>query len=248
MEDRRQEVRSPLVERDAKHQTELTRYYLDMMNDVKSGVLSSEAAARQLTQKQLEMENLAGRDKLTGLLNRRRGLEEMEEVIILEKAHGHLPVLLMMDIDHFKVVNDQFGHGVGDEVLEGMGEALTTIFGEKSKGLIARVGGEEFAVLLPDPNMEKMAEIVKIAGMDISRIIGNKIRHLENKPDKVTVSMGGVKVLSGESLTEALKRADGGMYKAKRNDMNGNMGRNRAMVLMGDDVKVPDAREIKFTD
>jgi diguanylate cyclase (GGDEF)-like protein/PAS domain S-box-containing protein len=108
------------------------------------------------------LQDLANTDSLTGIANRRRFLEQAVEEIERARRYGHQLSLLMIDLDHFKAVNDRYGHAAGDEVLRGFVQTARTVM--RQSDLFARVGGEEFAALLPH------------TGRDGARAIAERLR------------------------------------------------------------------------
>ena len=117
---------------------------------VQSELLQSKLAEtnRQLQLQRDELEKQARRDSLTGLLNRREILRLAEQELTRARRQGSPVALLMLDLDHFKSINDQFGHPAGDEVLRHVAELMTHAIRQTDQ--VARFGGEEFVVLLPD--------------------------------------------------------------------------------------------------
>ncbi|HTY04109.1 MAG TPA: diguanylate cyclase [Rhodocyclaceae bacterium] len=163
-------------------------------------------------------EQLAARDQLTGLWNRRNFDHRLEGAIAHATRHGDTFSLLMIDIDHFKNVNDYFGHLVGDSVLKRFSEVLTERL--RQNDVAARWGGEEFVILADGASLENsrvMAEQVRdsIATTTFAPVA------------RVTVSIGIAEYQGGESGDDLLKRADRALYAAKRN------GRNRVMAAEG---------------
>lgn len=158
---------------------------------------------------------LATTDELTGLLNRRAGNQTLIEEI--ERAtRGRAPLsVVLLDIDHFKSVNDRFGHDVGDEVLRQAGELLQA--NRRSSDAAARWGGEEFALILPETALEGAADLA-----------GNLLKAISELrlPDgsALSASFGVVAWRRGESASDLVKRADRLMYRAK------NDGRARVEV------------------
>jgi diguanylate cyclase (GGDEF)-like protein len=157
------------------------------------------------------------RDSLTGLLNRRYLSEALERDLGLARRHGLPMSLLMMDVDHFKAINDSFGHPAGDEVLREMGTLLADM--QRRESLLARFGGEEFAVFLRN---------VAPAGVEIfgERMRMAVERHRFPVPGgtvRLTMSIGiAVTTADGVESPEALvERADRYLYLSK------SRGRNR---------------------
>lgn len=157
-----------------------------------------------------ETQEVADTDALSGLLNR-RGFEQRASDLVHGRVGAAPFALLLIDIDHFKAINDTFGHGVGDQTIRGFGGMLQHTLPQSA--LIGRVGGEEFAILLEraSPEMARLqAESVRLA------IIGH------NDPDvpPFTVSIGVALASRAEPLPATLERADAALYEAKRSGRN----------------------------
>ncbi|MBC7499831.1 MAG: AAA family ATPase [Herminiimonas sp.] len=167
-----------------------------------------------------ELKAMSLRDGLTGVSNRRAFDERLKEELARSRRTGHPLSLLIIDIDHFKLVNDTYGHPVGDACLKLMGTVLTAEC-RRAADFVARYGGEEFALLLPDTDIEhatRFAELVRSAIQKIVLEIGH-IRH------PITASIGvaeaaGALIIDGASL---IASADRCLYAAKAG------GRNRVM-------------------
>lgn len=177
------------------------------------------ASNRDITErKQLEqeLERQAHVDYLTGLANRRHFLELAElELARALRYEKHLSVL-MIDIDHFKKVNDRHGHKAGDEALRRLSEVALTMVREVD--LVGRLGGEEFAILLPETDGEKAVEVAErfrnaIAGIELVTVAGAPLRF--------TVSIG-VSSLDKQpaSIDALLSQADQALYEAKHTGRN----------------------------
>ena len=173
-------------------------------------------ALKQLTQ---HLESLAIKDALTGLANRRRFDEVLESE--WQRAHrSKIPLsLLMLDVDHFKRLNDTHGHPFGDEVLKRLASILAHRI-QRTGSLVARYGGEEFAVLLPDtdlPSAAKLAEFIRQQVENMS--LGNENTGLM----RITISIG-VACASDTALTASttalVDLADRALYQAKRSGRN----------------------------
>lgn len=167
--------------------------------------------AATLKQRQKKYQEMSMRDQLTGLLNR-HGLTTYYQD---EIASGHFgwPVgLLLIDIDHFKPINDTYGHNVGDKILQRVGSVLT---GSRQEDKSARWGGEEFLVILPKTSLNDAISIAERL-----RQAAEKLCHPEAPERPVTVSIGVTLIVAGEELGEAIGRADAALYCAK------NAGRN----------------------
>ena len=165
------------------------------------------------------MERMAARDALTGLANRRRLREAGEEEIRRGRRFGHPIAALMLDLDHFKQVNDRHGHGAGDDVLREVGRRIQSTVREID--ISARYGGEEFAVLLPETTVETARE----AAERIRRAVMDAPIDTRKGPLSVTLSAGVAAFDAGDGdLGTLLEAADGALYEAKA------AGRNRVAV------------------
>lgn len=171
----------------------------------------------ELEQKQTELiklnhklETLSITDGLTGLKNRRFFMEKLNEYIYHCKQTNSPFSLLMLDVDHFKLVNDTRGHPVGDKVLVQLAKLLTEFF---PKGhIIARYGGEEFVVIMPLSNEEK--------SFNEADLLRRTIELANWEVDKVTVSIGVATSNSYETTTSILAKADNALYSSKENGRN----------------------------
>lgn len=160
-------------------------------------------------------EHAANRDFLTGAWSRRAFFELAERELARARRGAHAIALLAIDIDHFKSINDTLGHQVGDEVLVDMALRVETV--TRSIDYFSRVGGEEFAVLLPDtdrPAALMIAERLR-AALDRSKAGGQAAAY--------TVSIGVATLRGTDSFRELMRRADAALYQAKA------MGRNRVI-------------------
>ncbi|WP_185827543.1 sensor domain-containing diguanylate cyclase [Halomonas nitroreducens] len=160
-------------------------------------------------------EHLISTDMLTGLLNRRAFFANGEAVLAHAARHGRRVPVAMVDLDHFKVLNDTHGHAAGDVALQ----RFATICRDSLRpyDLIGRVGGEEFALMLVDSEPEEACSVLerlRQAVADSELVLGGETLHF-------TVSLGMAFLAPGGDLGEALSRADRALYRAKR------AGRNR---------------------
>jgi diguanylate cyclase len=153
-------------------------------------------------------------DPLTGILNRKGFDESLQELLSQPLEPGHSHCLVMLDIDHFKNVNDTHGHVMGDRVIQGVGAVLRSSVSD-NKHTAARYGGEEFAILLRQSSIDegaKLAEAVRL------RTKAMKIRH-RNTEDvlfTVTISGGVASMRPGDDASSLIARADAALYESKR--------------------------------
>ncbi|MBO6503257.1 MAG: sensor domain-containing diguanylate cyclase [Kordiimonadaceae bacterium] len=174
-------------------------------------------AKAELEEKQTELARLANTDPLSGLWNRRRFLSLGEEAIENATVDNTLWVL-MMDIDHFKRINDTYGHAAGDVAIRDFANLIQQAVGEQ--GFVGRMGGEEFAAILTDCPVDEAYRIAE-------RIRKNTTQmqtECESEVFRFTTSMGVAAWSAGEtSIEPALDRADRALYSAK------SYGRNRVV-------------------
>lgn len=171
-------------------------------------------AARTETQR-LQLEVLATRDPLTGVDNRRAMERELQMAVEAHKRNQTAFGLVMLDLDHFKLVNDKYGHDAGDRVLVAFADLL-----QKSTRKIDRLyrfGGEEFVLLLPG---------TEVAGLHImtAKLLGKIAAELRGPAGPVTSSIGAATLRPDEDWHDWLARADAAMYRAKKG------GRNRVDI------------------
>ncbi len=162
-----------------------------------------------------EIYQLATADPLTDLYNRRQFIELLEKELARAANHKRPLVLLIMDLDHFKSINDRFGHPAGDAVLKKVALALRGLAREEF--ITARIGGEEFAVVLPE---HALAQAVRFAERLREGIAGLSLT-LPGGPQQVTVSIGAAAWENGMSGTgDLLRAADAQLYRAKQDGRN----------------------------
>ncbi|MGH8080785.1 MAG: sensor domain-containing diguanylate cyclase [Lysobacter sp.] len=158
-------------------------------------------------------------DSLTGVLNRYGILHALEEAIAETRRRGYPLSLLFLDVDHFKSINDRYGHAVGDACLRALTECIQS--GAMPAHRLGRIGGEEFLLLLPgSPDW-----LARETGEHIRRRVEQVCRSIADAPVAMTLSVGVVQWRDGEDAAGAIERADAAMYRAKSD------GRNRVVVL-----------------
>jgi diguanylate cyclase len=160
-------------------------------------------------------------DDLTRIANRRCFDYELPKAAAQAEAARAPMSLLMADIDHFKVFNDNYGHQVGDQVLRLIARVLTSCI--KGRDLVARYGGEEFALILPQTGLEGARQLAE----QICRTVAThrvKLKASGRDLGRVTLSIGCAQHRWGEAAADLIRRADRALYQAKR------AGRNRVAV------------------
>ncbi len=166
-----------------------------------------------------ESEQSARSDALTGLYNRRWLQEMFPRQLERSARQGEAVSLIMADIDHFKKLNDTFGHPAGDEVLRRVGKLFADHL--RPGDLCARYGGEEIAVLLPDTELAAAAAIAERLRSAVAR---TPIHLADGRTlPAVTISMGIAEVLPGRDLASLIASADAALYRAKQ------LGRDRVV-------------------
>ncbi|WP_157950501.1 GGDEF domain-containing protein [Pannonibacter carbonis] len=166
-----------------------------------------------------DLRRQASEDSLTGALNREAFQSRSEAALVQAHQDGAEAVLLAIDLDRFKALNDIFGHGEGDRVLALFGERLRGLLPEGA--LFGRIGGDEFAVLVVgEATRQATGMAAKICGL-----LGRSIREPEHRGTRVvTASVGLARAEAGESLAMLMARADAALYDAKRD------GRGRVSI------------------
>lgn len=168
--------------------------------------------------KALEMvREMAIRDELTGLFNRRHIMEILQQQQALADSGDYRFCLCYLDLDHFKPINDTYGHGVGDQVLRRFARLVHDSLREAD--YTGRLGGEEFVLVLSQTGLEEAWQVAERLRASLEKQLFNDLH-----PDlRVTVSIGVSEYRMGEQIDDALNRADGCLYKAK------DSGRNRVI-------------------
>ena len=153
---------------------------------------------------------LATTDALTGLLNRRSFMERLGQEVARAQRHGQTPTLLMLDIDHFKKINDNYGHPAGDAVLVHLGQLLKASL--RNVDLIGRLGGEEFGLVLVDTNAEMAMPVIERL---LEHMRQTTVTLADATNIKFTASVGSTEILWGDTVDTAIQRADEALYSAK---------------------------------
>jgi two-component system, cell cycle response regulator len=192
----------------------------ELMARLAEAMARTESALQELKRTNLKLEHLAATDPLTGAANRRQFIEMVDAEIMRARRGGAPFSLLALDLDHFKAINDSYGHLVGDEILRGFVQRCLDAI--RPYDGVARVGGEEFMVLLPQ------------VALGVAQTIGERIREAianggfggqAGKPVALTVSIGVSQYgRDGDTLDAILRTADERLYRAKH------LGRNRVVA------------------
>ncbi len=171
-----------------------------------------------LVVEQLELRRIAERDHLTGALSRRALVAELDKAIALNARHGRPAALILVDIDHFKSINDSHGHPVGDLTIRAVADCFARM--KRPSDAFGRIGGEEFALLLPETGEGE----AMMAG-ERYRAALSEIRIDNDPPFGITASLGVAALSAERASSEAwLAHADTALYDAKRS------GRNRVCL------------------
>ena len=157
-----------------------------------------------------EVKRLADEDPLTGLVHKGGFSDALGREVARGRRHGTPLSLAMLDLDHFKSVNDRFGHLAGDHVLRELASAVRPLV--RAEQLFARVGGEELALLLPGVPLDKAAVFAE----KVRTLVAEHAFEFDGARIPVTVSMGVAELEAGDAAPDALvRRADGRLYEAK---------------------------------
>lgn len=199
----------------------LKGYELGAVDYLRKPFLRDELLARlqvmvRLKQHQAELERKAYLDSLTGLPNRRHLSDRLEEELARARRHTHELSVLLLDLDHFKEVNDTHGHDAGDHVLAEIGRLLGKHV--RQEDVVGRYGGEEFAFVLPETGL---APAVLLA-QRIRRSVADYTMSYEGTAISMSASIGAASfpMLPIESSRELLRYADEALYRAKRSGRN----------------------------
>ncbi|HEY8467537.1 MAG TPA: EAL domain-containing protein [Solirubrobacterales bacterium] len=210
-------------------QTRWTACSLSLVRDPDGAVLHALLQAQDITErKQVEgqLQFLADHDTLTGLLNRRRFVDEIAREIARVRRYGGESAVLVLDLDRFKPVNDSAGHAVGDQILATVADVLRTRL--RATDIVARLGGDEFGVLLPATDRDAAERLAT----ELRAVIAGRMRGSGSPAGaRVTASIGVATFAAGDeelAPEELLAHADLAMYAAKQ------AGRDRVRVHHSD--------------
>lgn len=199
-----------------RYKGELEHIVEDRMNElsIKNSILKEEILAWQKVEK--ELIHLATIDPLTLIPNRRKFDDVLQYELNRDTRYKNELSLIFCDLDYFKLINDGYGHKIGDEVLKEFTDLISSSI--RKTDIFARWGGEEFVLLLPQTDMKtamRTAEKLRIATE----------RHEFSYIGKMTASFGATRLIEGDNESTFIKRADDALYTAKKN------GRNRVEVI-----------------
>ena len=185
-----------------------------------SGLVASAMNAERMRAQQ-RLQQLADYDPLTGVLNRRRFTEDLDRWIAYSRRYGGQGAVLVIDVDHFKSINDALGHAVGDQVLARLAALLRDRV--RATDVVGRLGGDEFTVLLPRANGEQS---LAVATAVLDKLRSEDAVTMTDRSIGVTASIGVGRFGPGLALDsqQVLRDADAAMYEAKE------AGRNRVRV------------------
>lgn len=210
-------VQKNISEELKRHKYELEQLVDERTNELTKTNIALQEEIRERKKAEVELGRLATTDPLTLLFNRRKFDELLEYEMERDRRYRSGLSILFCDIDNFKRINDKFGHDVGDSILSTFASKVKNSV--RKSDIVARWGGEEFVLLIPNTTAE------------IARTIAEKIRKMIENTDfpivgKVTASFGVTHMLGEDNRDTVIKRADEALYSAKEK------GRNRVEVLL----------------
>ncbi len=185
------------------------------LTQIQQQLASAQAQNERLSQELQHARTLSLTDELTGLPNRRGFLQRVEEEIGRVQRHPSPLTLAILDIDHFKQINDRYGHAIGDAVLRAYAQHLQSVF--RRHDHVARFGGEEFILLLPSTNIDGA---VKALTKICTRIGSHPIQTEAGAVSLPPFSAGVTSYHPKESIADFIERADQALYRAKQNGRN----------------------------
>lgn len=189
-------------------------YYVDQniipIKDENDKITSYMAVDNDITA-QKEIERLSEIDKLTGIYNRRKLDEYMESELNRTKRYHHPLSFMILDIDHFKNINDTYGHPVGDITIQTLAKILSDNL--RTSDIVGRYGGEEFLIICPETKSNESALLAEKLRVCVEKYIFSDITSM-------TISIGVAEFKSTDTVKELLTRADKALYEAKHNGRN----------------------------
>jgi diguanylate cyclase (GGDEF)-like protein len=167
-----------------------------------------------------KVEQIARTDFLTGVSNRRYAIDKMHEELSRSNRSGESLSLLMIDVDNFKNINDNYGHEFGDYVLKIIVDLIKSVL--RKYDMIARWGGEEFIIMLPGTDIDK----AKIVAEKIGSFVREQTFNYKGRSFVITITTGVAQYQAGDDLDNVIKRADEAMYRGKK------MGKNCVVISL----------------
>lgn len=193
------------------------------MENIKSFAVSL-YRARELTTAYQKIKDMAVHDDLTGLLQRKPFMQALQFEFVRAKRYQHNFSIIMLDIDHFKSINDIYGHGFGDIVLEKVAQAIAASV-RKEVDVVGRYGGEEFIVLLPETNVANAKIIAERIRKEVEGLLVPFNKDEKAQDIRVTISLGVASYpLNARAKGDVISLADDALYEAK------DSGRNKVCV------------------
>lgn len=204
--------------------TELEVEMVRMMGTALETVIAEQKIRSDLIRQRDDMALIAYTDALTGLKNRSAGMEILEQSLVRQHG-GQGFVVSVIDFDHFKTINDTYGHDIGDKVLIAGSEAMSTAV--RSSDSVVRVGGEEFMVVLAYADHESAVQVLERVRATVEETV---VTLDSGEIINPTVSIGASESRADDDVSSIYRRADQALYKAKRE------GRNRVVWASESDV------------
>lgn len=192
-----------------------TKGLAHLSQSLKSELDEANKEMERLRQELFQVKQTAMTDSLTGLLNRGSFDETLTK--IMEESPRMEACLSLMDLDHFKRINDQFGHLIGDEVLKFTAAILKRLV--EKEHLVARYGGEELAIIMPNTTLTKASEISEEIRITLEK---SRLKRKNNHESigQVTISVGIAALKADDTVESFIMRADNALYKAKQSGRN----------------------------
>ena len=176
------------------------------------------------------LQRMATTDVLTNIANRASVLNRFNEGFARQRRNISQLGCLMIDVDHFKSINDRYGHPKGDDVLRELAATISSTL--RQYDTFGRYGGEEFLMVLDEVNKEHLAALAERTRSAVETTLNKQV----GLTDPITISLGGTLVTSADqSIDDVIKRADEALYLAK------NQGRNRVVLLTDEPDEKPES-------
>lgn len=230
LQDLREAVESNSLETLRKKSRQFINLYVEHQqakNETRKKRMTSVKKNLDTVKKQLlEANSSLNLDHMTGAHNRKSFDDTIKKYVHLNNMNPMQVSLIIMDIDFFKKINDNYGHDIGDFVLKECVRILKSVF-HKDAEMVCRIGGEEFVVILPNHAIEH----AQIRAEDVQKRIRSEVFIHGSHTLNFTVSMGIAQLLEGEQASDWVKRADTALYKSK------NSGRNKYTIAPSSSIK-----------